>query len=434
MKPTFTLLFVLFAFQAIKSQDYPINLDETFKYYTEIKAICDADNGKLWGDNLWAPILLIDKKTRFVVANQPDNEGMLLKTGDVYTGYFPKDKSIANSTSDFGKESWMMVMYPLPEKDYNRNLLCVHELYHRLQEKLNLDYGNYNNDHMDNMDARILIKLEWLALEKAINEKNKKKRVDYLTDALIFRNYRRELYQGKDTDENKIELAEGLAEYTGHKICSGNNEEFKNNVLNTKNQYWNNKSYVRSFGYYSGLCYGYILDQVNFDWKANLKLNSNLGLIAQNLYNIQLPRNLKKSYEKSKNKYTYPEILQFETSREKQRQEMLTAYRFKFTKDTVLIMDIPKPNVVFDPRTLVPLDSLGTVYPTIKIIADWGILQVNEGGCLFDWKKAIVSGKSIKQENNFLIGNGWELELNENWEITRDGMNYKLQELNKNTL
>jgi hypothetical protein len=52
----------------------------------------------------------------------------------------------------------------------------------------------------------------------------------------------------------------------------------------------------------------------------------------------------------------------------------------------------------------VPLDTLGVVYPTIKIIADWGILQVNEGGCLFDWKKSIVSGHNIKKKNNTLKG------------------------------
>ena len=237
MKLAITLLFILFAFPNFKAQDYPIDFDETLKYFKEIKEICDYDNGALWGETLWAPILLIDKKTRFVIANQPDKEELLEKTGNVYTGYFPKNKGIANSTTYFGNENWIMVMYPLPENDYNRNQLCIHELFHRLQNKLNLEFGNYNNNHMDNMDARILLKLEWTALEKAINDETEK-RNDYIKDALIFRNYRRMRYPQKDSMENKFEIHEGLAEYTGHKICSKSNEEFKKHVLYAREKNW----------------------------------------------------------------------------------------------------------------------------------------------------------------------------------------------------
>jgi hypothetical protein len=427
MKSIMPFLLLIFVCNFIEAQDYPIDLNLTAKYFKEIKAICDSDNGKLWGENLWAPILLIDTKTRFVVANMPDKEGLLRKTGEVYTGYFPKDKAISNSTTDFRNENWMMVMYPLPNDDYSRNQLCVHELYHRLQKKLKLNFSNCNNDHLDNMDARILMKLEWLALEKAITEENTEKKIHCLTDALLFRNYRRILYPGKDTTENNLEIHEGIADYTGYKICSKDNEEFKNYVLKARFKTWDNKSYVRSFAYYSGTLYGYILDQTNSGWIENIKPNSDLGLIIQRVYRIKLPENPEKSYEKSRMGYNYEEIFQFESEREKKRQEILASYRFRFTKDTVLILNILKPNVSFDPRTLVPLDTLGVVYPTIKIIAEWGILQVNEGGCLFDWKKAIVSGHNIKQENNILKGDGWELELNPNWKLIHENLNYGLQ-------
>ena len=425
MKSTFPFLFIII-FQVINAQDYPIDLHKTAQYFKEIKAICDADNGKLWGDNLWAPILLIDKQTRFIVANQPDNEGLLEKEGDVYIGYFPEDKGIANSITDFGNESWMMVMHPLPEDDYNRNQLCTHELYHRLQKKKKFEFGNPDNAHLDNMDARILLKLEWTALEKAVKDETGK-RNHYLTDALIFRNYRRVIYPGKDSMENILEMHEGIAEYTGRKICSKSNEEFKNNVLNTKDYYWDNKTYVRSFAYYSGLLYGCILDQGIYDWRQDIKPGSDLGLIIQKSFNIELPENINEWYEKIKEQYNYDKILHFETEREKERQEILAEYRYKFTQDTILVLHTPKPNIVFDPRELVPLDTLGTVYPTIKIIADWGILQVKSGGCRYDWKKAIVSGNNIRQEGNMLYGNGWEIKLNENWKLTKDGITFKLE-------
>lgn len=95
------ILFIHISF-ILTGQEYPIDLEETGNYFKEIRSICDADNGELWGKNLWGPILLIDRDTRFLVANEPDHEGLLEKTGNVYTGYFPKSKVVANSTTDFG--------------------------------------------------------------------------------------------------------------------------------------------------------------------------------------------------------------------------------------------------------------------------------------------------------------------------------------------
>lgn len=426
MKTYFLFILIFQISFTLTAQDYPIDIDETNKYFQEIKSICDLDNGKVWGENLWAPILLIDRKSHFMVANQSDKEGLLKNIGDVYIGYFPNNKVVANSTTDLGGENWMMVMHPLPNDSYNRNQLCVHELYHRLQNKLKLNFGGYNNDHMDNKDARILIKLEWLALEKAINT-NRENRIKYIRDALTFRNYRRELYPGKDAMENKLEMHEGLAVYTGHKICSKDNDEFKSHTLNAKDKYWNKDSYVRSFAYYSGILYGYLLDQNSVDWRKSVKSNSDLGKILQTNYKIKLPEDLDKAYKKSKANYDFKSILQYETDREKKQNEIINAYRYKFTKDTILTLNTHNPNnVVFNPNTLIPLDSLGTIYPTFKIIHSWGTLHVKEGGCLFNWEKAIVSARNMKKENGKIIGEGWELELKDNWKIIRDKSNYKL--------
>lgn len=87
-------------------------------------------------------------------------------------------------------------------------------------------------------------------------------------------------------------------------------------------------------------------------------------------------------------------------------------------------------NFIHESNTRGVVNFVGTVYPAIRIIADWGILQVNEGGCLFDWKKAIVSGKSIKQTDRKITGEGWEIELAGGWKLVHEGMNYRLKQEN----
>ena len=421
----FFLLIILLACHPVKAGDHPIDLEKTSAYFQEIKQICHTDDGALWGENLWGPILLIDPQTRFAVANQADEEGLLEKAGDVYIGYFPPDKGIANSTTRFGNKSWMMVMYPLPEDDYSRNLLSIHELYHLLQVRQNLSFSNYNNDHMDNMDARILIKLEWRALEKAISA-NEADRRGLLTDALIFRNYRRQLYPEKVSAENELEVHEGLAEYTGHRICSKNNDHFAQQGLSNKSRYWDADTYVRSFGYHSGMLYAFMLDLGQANWRETIRPDTDLGSLAQIHYNLDLPQDLEKAYREAKRHFDYPQIWEYESRREQNRQQILEAYRVKFTRDTILTLEVPSPRIVFNPNNLVPLDNLGTVYPTMSIMAEWGTLEVTEGGCLFDWQRAVVSARGIVQENNILRGEGWVLIMNEGWKLANQGKEFKL--------
>ena len=76
-------------------------------------------------------------------------------------------------------------------------------------------------------------------------------------------------------------------------------------------------------------------------------------------------------------------------------------------------------NMQFDPGNLVPINSLGTVYPNIRIVDDWGVLTVTKGGALMsgDFSRVIVPApKKIAQP--VIDGDGWELRLNPGWSLT----------------
>jgi hypothetical protein len=77
-------------------------------------------------------------------------------------------------------------------------------------------------------------------------------------------------------------------------------------------------------------------------------------------------------------------------------------------------------NVSFDPRNIVALDDKGTVYPNIRVTDKWGILVVKEGALMSrNWDKITVTvPKEIKGNN--IKGEGWELELNESYMVTKD--------------
>lgn len=407
-------------------QDLKINNEIVRETFDDIKAICNKDNGELWGRNLWGPIFVVDRETRYIIANQPDSAGFLKNAGKVYCGVLPDDKIIANSTTKLWGTFWTMVSL-IPSDEYERNALFIHESFHRLQPEIGLTDFGYENNHMDEMIARILLKLEWAALENSIrkNEGNLN-----LLDALIFRYYRRTLFPGSDSMENKFEIQEGLAEYTGHKLASNSNHELQGHLLAKHDQYWDNENLVRTFGYYSGFLYAFLLDRANISWRrGSLNSSTDLGLILKDSLDLNIPNNLLQAYDSIKNNYGYFEIYQTENALQTAKQAVLRKYTESFVNNPVLKIKLNRPQIGFNPNTLQPLDTLGVVFESIVISDFWGKLEVKGEGCLLshDWSYAKVPAANIVMDGNQIRSTSWEMKLNDKWEVVKDGSNYYLK-------
>ena len=424
MKNKVAISFVLMLVQFNLLSQANLPTDSIYKVFSRVKQICNRDNGKLWGKKIYSSILLIDRSSRKIVANEPDKEGLLTPKDEVFTGQFPETSIIANSTTQFGGKFWTMVAYPLPANDYETNKLFVHELFHQLQNKIGLNGNGYDNSHMDNFEARIYLKMEWLALLSALNSKGKNAKA--ISDALLFRTYRRSLFPGADSMENKFEIGEGLAEYTGYKLCTDSKKVVSE--LNKKREsYWSVK--VRAFGYYSGTLYGFLLDKYAPEWKKNLKYNDDLGLRLKNALHIKFPGNIEDLVNKSRVNYGFDTIYTSELDLKKKKEEIIFSYKKAFTSGSVVKFDLISPHFGFNPNSLQPLDTLGTVFPTIEMVDNWGILKVTEGGCLVskDWKLATIPAIDIKISENSVTGNGWTLKINDGWEIIKEQENYTVK-------
>jgi hypothetical protein len=155
-----------------------------------------------------------------------------------------------------------------------------------------------------------------------------------------------------------------------------------------------------------------------------------------NVYQIEIPQNLKEEVESRSRFYGGDEIKKYEDERERERQKRIENYRKKFVEGPIVVIPLRNMNVQFDPRNLQPLDNLGTVYPNIRISDNWGILTVSNGALMSsNWTKIYVSALNITPENidtNLIEGDGWKLELNEGWKLVpseRKG-DYLVKEIN----
>ena len=383
------------------------------RYFQEAETLCGRDNGKLWGISLCGPVLFVDPGTRDLAANQSDKEGRLSRGGDVFVGKLPEDVNIANTAVDWAGVTWTMIVWPLPEDLHDRAQLIAHELWHRVQGKIGLPESGPPNDHLDSLEGRIWLQLEWRALGEALTHDGERRR-KAIQDALLFRAYRRSLFPKAESEERALEMHEGLAEYTGVKL--GGRPNVAQYLANGLKQAEKRETFVRSFAYASGPAYGMLLDEAGGNWRHGLRPENDLGILLQESLSIKPPQNVKEAVLASQ-RYSGDRLRASETERERQRQKRLAIYRARFVEGPVLVIPLQKMSMQFNPSNLQPLDSFGTIYPDIRIVDVWGILTVSKGALMSPTFEKIQVPAPAEPKARPIRGDGWTLELNAEWTV-----------------
>ncbi len=408
-------LFIIFRAHSAPGGEPAISPAIAAQNFTEARELCEQDGGKLWGHSLSGPILLVDPASREVVASEADHEGQLKKNGKVFAGKLPAQVMIGNMAIEWAGVKWTMVMLPLPDDRFSRRALFGHELWHHIQNEIGFPSSGAANHHLDARNGRLWLQLEWRALAAALL-KSGKEREEAISDALLFRAYRRSLFPDASEEERAMEMHEGLAEYTGVALSGAPDlaryvadRNLKDGVAKP--------TFIRSFAYASGPAYGVLLDQAKGDWRKSLKKTDDLGALLQTALGLRLPERLVESAEARAEEYGGKKLAATETERDDKRHKLLAGYRRKLIEGPVLIIPLRQMKMQFDPGEPISLDPRGTVYPSIKIIDIWGILTVSSGALVeSDFSKVTVSAP-IDSLASSAKGDGWTLELNPGWEL-----------------
>lgn len=405
---------VLVGLVGVVAAEPSIDLALAKKHFTEAKAICDRDAGALWGVSLYGPMLFVERRTRAVVANQGDREGRLVEQNGVFVGTLPEKENIANTAMQWAGVKWTMIVWPLPSHENDRAALMAHELWHRVQSDLGLPASNPANSHLDSADGRIWLRLEWRALAAAIGYSGERRKAA-VTDGLVFRAYRRSLFPGAASEENALELNEGLAEYTGVKLSGRSPSELVEHVRNSLSRTEQADALMRSFAYASGPAWCLLLDESGVTWRKGLKQSDDLAAMLQRALSITLPPGLSDEAQARARHYDGDALIATERERDAKRRQRQSELRAKLVDGPVLRLPFRKMNIEFDPNNIEALDDIGSVYPTLRITDQWGILTVSSGALIGkDW--AWVQVPAARDSTGPpLRGDGWTLQLNDGW-------------------
>jgi hypothetical protein len=337
----------------------------------------------------------------------------------------------------------------------------AHESFHRVQPQLGLKPLDAANDHLDGRIGRTWLQLEWRALARALATSRAGRR-DAIADALYFRALRRKLLSNAAMNENRLEVNEGIAEYTGVKLSARYAQEAALVAEVTLWQGPNRSPFVRSFAYVSGPAYGVLLDQSGIAWRHRLKPDSDLGALLREAYHISAdvpitvnevpcqagqvkccgrcqskpcniacmkkagagpgPELTEVEAGRRAQKYDGDELIAQEKNREASQQKIITAERTRLIEKPVLVLPAsPEVNYSFDPNQVTAVNDDMSVYDgDVQVMDAWGILT-SPNGILFIRENGRIARVQVPAPVNPsaspITGEGWKLELKTGWKL-----------------
>jgi hypothetical protein len=312
---------------------------------------------------------------------------------------------------DWGGTRWTTISWPFLAAMHNRQgELMIHELFHRIQPQLGLLVPDLPNDHLDTLDGRYWIQLEWKALSRALGSSGEI-RLAAVRDALAFRAARRGRFPGAGEIERALEINEGLAQYTATVVAAGSRSEATHNAIADLAKAPTEPTFVRQFAYSVGAAYGILLDGYAPGWTHRIKPGDDLGKLIEPFTGVRPEKDL----EAAAVSYGGREIREREISRDVDQKARIAELRGRFVEGPVLILPRAR-NASFSSIGMTPIPGEGTVYPSYRTRADWGTLEASailvdpDRGKLTVPAPPVVEGKTVK-------GDGWTVTIAEGWVI-----------------
>jgi hypothetical protein len=131
------------------------------------------------------------------------------------------------------------------------------------------------NAHLDTVEGRIWLRLEWRALARALGQSGED-RTPTIRDAMAFRMTRRSMFADTAESERVEEIGEGLAQYTGTVAAAASPAEAASSAADQLAAAERAETFLQQ-AYAAGVGYAILLDSASPDWRRRVRSDSDLG-------------------------------------------------------------------------------------------------------------------------------------------------------------
>jgi len=372
------------------------------QYFAEAEELCRRDGGHLWGVSLCGPIVFADPTTGEIAASKavPDEKR-------------PQALGYANTALEWGGERWASYIWQgIPaEAPHKRKRLLMHELFHGVEPRLGLMTENGRNDHLDTLEGRYWLRLEWRALARAL-QAGGPERDSAARDALAFRAKRRAIFGDAAENERREEIREGLAQYTGTLLAVDAKDEAVASAVDQLSEAEAQPTFVRTFAYPSGLAYGLLLDAFSPDWRKTVEGGSDLGEMLAAASGLRASGDP----EEAAARYGAGELMAAERKRDTEQKAHVAELRKRFVDGPLLVLP-GGGRSAFVTTGATPIPGSGTVYTSYRVESEWGSLEATDGALVAADGGHVFLPGPVREDGKSLSGEGWTASLEPGWTI-----------------
>jgi hypothetical protein len=299
--------------------------------------------------------------------------------------------------------------------DRIRGEAFLHESFHIVQMRMGLVVGRDESEHLDLLDGRYWLRLEWRALARALRGSGEQ-RVQAVREALAFRQARHARYPDKVETERSLEINEGLASYTQTVLAAPSEGDAIARALELLADAEGGESFVRTFAYTSGPAYGLLLDDASPGWPRNVRVSDDPSALLMRALGVQPVADAAATALR----YGGAELRAAEEQRDQQRQARIAELRLRFVEGPVFLMP-GGGGGTSDSRGAVVIPDVGTIYfGPYRQSGEWGQLTADNGVLLTSDGRGRRLPAPVRSDGTTISGDGWTFAAAPGW-VVREG-------------
>jgi hypothetical protein len=395
------LLFVVVAVVPAAGQVDQARAEEYFK---EAQALCERDGGRLWGVSLCGPMVIADAATGTIATSQP-----------APAGDRPRVLGYVNAPVQWGGITWSAYNWQMiPQDPGERGRLFMHELFHCIQPRLGLTTGGSADtaDHLDSLEGRYWMRLEWRALARALAASGAA-RTSAIADALAFRAARHQRFPGAAAAEHVADINEGIATYTQYVTGSDSAEEASRHARTTLSGAETGTSFVRTFAYASGAGYGLLLDALSPGWHRTITRASDVGQLLSAAAGVTAAPD---AAAEAAARYDGGSLRAAEEKRDREQQVIIAELRRRYVDGPVLVVPRAGSGSVNNTgATVIP--GAGTVLRAMSNKSAWGFFHAKDGVMISADGQTVSLPAPVVVDASTLKGDGWTATVGPGWTV-----------------
>ena len=376
------------------------------EFFKEAQAVCERDGGRLWGEPICMPMVIGDAQTQTFATSQPPPDAPR-----------PKIIGLLNGPIRWGDTRWAALRWDMvaPQPPRVRSGMLIHESFHIVQMRLGLSVETDSAEHLDSVDGRYWMRLEWRALARALRESGEPRALA-IREALAFRQARHARFPDKVETEHALDINEGLASYTQAVLPAESEADAIASALDGLTAAEEGESFVRTFAYASGPAYGLLLDAASPGWTRKVRASDDPAVLLMRALAIEPVADAAAAAVR----HGGAQLRAAEEQREQQRQGRIAELRGQFVDGPVLVMP-GGGGGLSNSLGAVVIPDVGTIYfGAYRMTGVWGTLEADKGVLVSTDGRTRRLPAPVRRDDITVAGDGWTVKAAPGW-VIREG-------------